>query len=129
MLDDCWSAGRTPNGTLIANPIKFPNGMADVADKLHSMGLGFGMYSSAGTYTCGGYAGSLGYEDIDAKTFASWGVDYLKYDNCFNEGQTGTPLITYNRYKKMSDALNATGRPILYSMCNWGEDYPWKVRG
>ena len=68
----------------------------------------------------------MGHEEQDANTFASWGVDYLKYDNCFNEGQSGTPLITYGRYKKMSDALNATGRPILYSMCNWGEDYPWK---
>ena len=52
-------------------------------------------------------------------------ADYLKYDNCYNEGQEGTSLITYNRYKAMSDALNATGRPILYSMCNWGKDYPW----
>jgi len=128
----------------MANMTKFPHGMGHVADQLHSMGLGFGMYSSAGTYTCGQYgrsschtdtcirltlmrtAGSLGYEKQDAQTLANWGVDYLKYDNCYNEGQSGTPLITYNRYKNMSDALNATGRPILYSMCNWGEDYPWK---
>lgn len=72
-------------------------------------------------------AGSLGYETIDAQTFASWGVDYLKYDNCYNEGQSGTPLISYNRYNTMSKALNATGRPILYSLCNWGEDGPWNV--
>lgn len=77
-------------------------------------------------YTCAGYAGSLGYEKIDAQTFADWGVDYLKYDNCYNKGQSGTPLISYNRYKAMSDALNATGRPILYSMCNWGDDKPWE---
>lgn len=83
------------------------------------------MYSDAGAYTCGQYAGSLGYEDVDAKTFASWGVDYLKYDNCYNEGQEGTEQLSYARYKKMSDALNATGRPILYSMCNWGSDRPW----
>lgn len=89
------------------------------------MGLGFGMYSSAGYYTCAQYAASLGKESQDAKTFASWGVDYLKYDNCYNGGQEGNAQITYNRYKVMSDALNATGRPILYSLCNWGTDYPW----
>ncbi|KZF25420.1 glycoside hydrolase family 27 protein [Xylona heveae TC161] len=126
LLDDCWSAGRSENGSLQHNTTRFPNGMADVADQIHSRGMRFGMYSDAGSLTCGKYAGSLGHEDVDAKTFASWGVDYLKYDNCFNEGQSGTPLITYNRYKKMSVALNSTGRPILYSMCNWGEDYPWK---
>lgn len=129
VLDDCWSVGRDPsnNNSLVANSTRFPNGMADVATSIHELGLGFGMYSSAGTMTCGRYAGSLGYEEVDANTFASWGVDYLKYDNCFNEGQSGTPLITYTRYKEMSTALNKTGRPILYGMCNWGEDYPWKV--
>ncbi|KAI9754610.1 MAG: GTP cyclohydrolase II [Chaenotheca gracillima] len=126
ILDDCWSVGRSDNGTLMPNSTRFPNGMGHVADRLHSMNLGFGMYSSAGTLTCARYPASLGYEEQDAKTFASWGVDYLKYDNCYNEGQSGTPQITYNRYKKMGDALNATGRPILYSLCNWGEDYPWK---
>ncbi|MCJ1462622.1 hypothetical protein MMC07_001224 [Pseudocyphellaria aurata] len=125
ILDDCWSAGRTPNGTLQANETKFPNGMAHVADKLHGMGFLFGMYSSAGTYTCAQYSGSLGKEKQDADTFAGWGVDYLKYDNCFNEGQSGNSLITRNRYAAMSQALNQTGRSILYSMCNWGEDYPW----
>ena len=119
--------------------------MTYVADQLHSMGLGFGMYSSAGKYTCAQYAASLGMEKQDAQTFADWGVgmscchqklpvrgrrltvfeDYLKYDNCYNEGQEGTSLTTYNRYKAMSDALNATGRPILYSMCQWGLDSPW----
>jgi len=125
ILDDCWSAGRSANGTLQPNTTKFPNGMGYVADQLHGMGLGFGMYSSAGVYTCAEYAGSLGMEKQDAQTFAGWGVDYLKYDNCFNNGQEGTSLITFNRYKAMSDALNATGRPILYSVCNWGVDYPW----
>ncbi|KAF1983965.1 glycoside hydrolase family 27 protein [Aulographum hederae CBS 113979] len=128
ILDDCWSSGRSPgaNGSLIANSTRFPNGMADVADRIHDLGLRFGMYSSAGSMTCARYTGSLGYEEVDAQTFADWGVDYLKYDNCYNEGQSGTPLITYNRYKKMQVALNNTGRPILYSLCNWGEDYPWK---
>ena len=99
--------------------------MGYVADQLHGMGLSFGMYSSAGRYTCAEYEASLGKEKQDAATFAGWGVDYLKYDNCFNEGQEGNSMITYNRYRAMSDALNATGRPILYSMCNWGTDYPW----
>lgn len=93
-------------------------------------------------YTCGGRFGSLGFEEIDAKTYAEWGVDYLsaylnvipgrlpltcvpEYDNCYNEGLAGTPKISYDRYNNMSRALNATGRPILYSMCNWGEDGPW----
>ncbi|KAF2462248.1 alpha-galactosidase precursor [Lineolata rhizophorae] len=126
ILDDCWSAGRDDNDTLVADSEKFPNGMAHVADRMHDLGLGFGMYSSAGAMTCARYAGSLGFEEKDAQTFASWGVDYLKYDNCYNEGQTGDPLTTFNRYKIMADALNATGRPILYGMCNWGEDSPWK---
>jgi len=77
-------------------------------------------------FTCAGYPGSLGHEKVDAQTFADWGVDYLKYDNCYNQGQSGTPQISYSRYKVMSDALNATGRPILYSLCNWGDDKPWE---
>lgn len=78
ILDDCWSNGRDDNGTLVPDYTKFPNGMAAVADDIHDLGLKFGMYSSAGVYTCGQYAGSLGYEEIDAQTWASWGVDYLK---------------------------------------------------
>ena len=147
VLDDCWSNGRYDNGSLRPDFTKFPNGMAHVAAQLHALGLGFGMYSDAGAYTCGQYVGSLGYETQDAQTFASWGVDYLKYgmfsaqseihgvplllscliDNCYNQGQSGTSQITFDRYNTMSKALNATGRPILYSMCNWGEDSPWNV--
>ncbi|SCU89907.1 LADA_0F00496g1_1 [Lachancea dasiensis] len=122
ILDDCWSAGRSENGSLLPDSGKFPHGMKYVADYLHERDMLFGMYSSAGEYTCAGYAGSLGYEQADADSFASWDVDYLKYDNCFNRGQFGTPLISYNRYKTMSDALNKTGRPIFYSLCNWGQD-------
>ncbi|KAI6716367.1 alpha-galactosidase [Diplocarpon mali] len=127
VLDDCWSTGRNAsnNNSLVADAAKFPRGMAAVADDIHALGLGFGMYSSAGKYTCGRYAGSLGYEEVDAQTWAEWGVDYLKYDNCYNEGQAGNQQISESRYQKMADALNATGRPILYSLCNWGEDYPW----
>lgn len=127
ILDDCWSAGRNTsgNGSLIVDTTKFPNGMAAVAEYMHSLDLKFGMYSDAGRYTCGKYEGSLGHEEIDATTFATWGVDYLKYDNCYNEGNAGTQYLSRNRYNTMSKALQATGRDILYSVSNWGEDYPW----
>ncbi|TGO48185.1 hypothetical protein BCON_0248g00090 [Botryotinia convoluta] len=127
ILDDCWSNGRnaSDNNTLVANADKFPQGMKAVADAIHDLGLKFGMYSDAGEYTCGGYAGSLGYETVDANYFASVGVDYLKYDNCYNTGQAGTQYLSSQRYQVMAKALNATGRPILYSLCNWGEDSPW----
>ncbi|KAF2098346.1 alpha-galactosidase/alpha-n-acetylgalactosaminidase [Rhizodiscina lignyota] len=125
IIDDCWSAGRNSTGHLQANSTKFPNGIADVASKVHAMGLKLGIYSDAGNFTCGGYEGSLGHEEIDAQTWASWGVDYLKYDNCNNDGQMGTAQATASRYKVMQRALNATGRPILYSMCNWGDDAVW----
>ncbi|KAL5481045.1 hypothetical protein ACEPAI_9986 [Sanghuangporus weigelae] len=123
--DDCWSAGRNSSGHLQVDTTKFPRGIAVVADEIHSLDLGFGIYSDAGSLTCGRFIGSLGNESIDAETWANWGVDYLKYDNCYNEGQSGTPQITATRYKTMASALNSTGRQILYSMCNWGEDRPW----
>ncbi|KAF9647601.1 alpha-galactosidase [Thelephora ganbajun] len=128
---ECYSVGwhdvsRDPNtGAPRCDPERFPNGIKATSEKVHALGLKVGIYSSAGRYTCGGRFGSLGYEEIDAKTYAEWGIDYLKYDNCYNEGQSGTPLISFDRYAKMSRALNATGRPILYSICNWGEDQPW----
>lgn len=127
ILDDCWSAGRNTsgNGSIIADLTKFPNGMAAVAEGVHDLGLKFGMYSSAGRYTCGSYEGSLGHEEVDAQTWANWGVDYLKYDNCYNQGEAGTQKLSRDRYNVMSEALNKTGRPILYSLCNWGENYPW----
>ena len=78
-------------------------------------GLKFGIYSSAGVMTCMGYAGSLYYEDIDAKDWADWGVDFLKYDNCFNDN-----IDSFQRYKRMSSAIQKTNKPIFYSLCNWG---------
>ncbi|KAF9780565.1 alpha-galactosidase [Thelephora terrestris] len=127
VMDDCWhDVSRHPDtGAPRPDPERFPRGIKAVSDEVHALGLKIGIYSSAGMYTCAGRFGSLGYEEIDAKTYAEWGIDYLKYDNCFNEGQSGTPLLSFNRYAMMSRALNATGRPILYSMCNWGEDQPW----
>ncbi|KAF2670247.1 glycoside hydrolase [Microthyrium microscopicum] len=125
ILDDCWSTGRNDSGYLVEDTVKFPNGMKSLISQVHSYGLKFGIYSSAGLYTCGRYPGSLGYEQKDADLWASWGVDYLKYDNCYNQGQSGTPKLSFDRYNVMSKALNATGRPILYSMCNWGQDNPF----
>ncbi|GJJ08131.1 Protein argonaute mel1 [Clathrus columnatus] len=127
IMDDCWHAAtRDPETNAPRpDPERFPNGIKYVADRVHELGLKFGIYSSAGRYTCAGRFGSLDFEEIDAKTYAEWNVDYLKYDNCFNEGRAGTPLISFERYANMSRALNATGRPILYAMCNWGEDGPW----
>ena len=116
-LDDCWQSSRDENGTIIPDPINFPNGIKSLADYAHSKGLKFGLYSDAGFQTCGGKPGSLGKEEIDAKTYAEWGVDYLKYDNCYNDDSPSK-----DRYTKMRDALNNTGRQIFFSMCSWGAD-------
>lgn len=109
---------------------KFPSGIKSIVDKIHALGFKFGMYSSAGVLTCGRFPGSLGYEQKDADLWAEWGVDYLKYDNCYNQGQSGTPKLSFDRYKVMSDALNSTGRDMVYAMCNWGNDdpYDWAYR-
>jgi alpha-galactosidase len=104
---------------------KFPSGMKSISDRIHTLGFKFGMYSSAGTFTCGKFLGSLDHETQDAQSWAEWGVDYLKYDNCFNQGRSGTPKLSFDRFKVMSDALNATGREIVYGMCNWGNDDPY----
>ena len=127
IFDDAMTElNRSSNGTLIANAGKFPSGLRSIADQLHGYGLLFGVYSSGGKYTCGGYPGSLGYEAQDAAWWASIGADYLKYDNCYNEGLSGTPKISQDRYAAMSNALNSTGRNFVYSMCNWGDDKPWE---
>ena len=121
-LDDCWMLPeRTDDGHFIPDPQAFPKGMKDLGDFIHDRNLKFGIYSCAGTMTCAGRAGSLYHEEIDAMDFASWGVDYLKYDNCYNNS---VPGIT--RYPAMRDALAATGRPIFYSGCNWGEEESWR---
>ena len=121
-IDDCWSTkSRNANGDLVADPQKFPNGIKALADYVHSKGLKLGIYSSAGTTTCAGYPASLGYERRDAALWASWGIDYLKYDNCGDhQGKNGQ-----QRYTAMRDALAATGRPILFSLCNWGQESVW----
>ncbi len=121
-IDDCWSTkSRNSNGDLVPDPQKFPNGIKAVADYVHSKGLKLGIYSSAGLTTCAGYPASLGNERRDAALWASWGIDYLKYDNCGDhQGKNGQ-----QRYTAMRDALAATGRPILFSLCNWGQESVW----
>ncbi|KFZ20203.1 hypothetical protein V502_03269, partial [Pseudogymnoascus sp. VKM F-4520 (FW-2644)] len=129
-IDDCWSTkSRDSSGNLVPDPNKFPQGMKSVADQIHSMGLKFGLYGDAGTMTCGGYPGSQGYEAQDAKSLASWGIDYWKHDNCYtpcNSGQQQTCSDpagnTQTWYVTMRDALESSGRPIFYSLCNWGRD-------
>jgi alpha-galactosidase len=120
-IDDCWMASsRDGSGRLVPDPVKFPHGITGVANYVHGKGLKLGIYESAGTATCAGFPGSLNHEQTDANTFASWGVDYLKYDNCNNQG---VPWQT--RYNAMRDALANTGRPIVYSLCEWGENSVW----
>ncbi|MDX6354010.1 MAG: alpha-galactosidase [Streptomyces sp.] len=123
-LDDCWALPqRDADGDLVPDPVRFPDGIKALADYVHSKGLKFGLYSSAGTKTCdavSGFPGGLGHEQQDAELWASWGVDYVKYDNCNNDGSS-----TQSRYTAMGEALKATGRPILYSICEWGSTQPW----
>lgn len=119
VIDDCWSLRqRDENGLLVADPEKFPSGMKALADYVHSKGLKFGMYSCDGPLTCAKYPGSFDHEFDDAKTFAQWGVDFLKYDNCFKPKIDGNIL-----YRRMAMALRNCGRDILFSACNWGVEH------
>ncbi|HUH33346.1 MAG TPA: glycoside hydrolase family 27 protein, partial [Daejeonella sp.] len=107
---------------IIADPKKFPSGIKAFADYVHSKGLKLGIYSNAAQLTCGGFTGSLNFEDQDAKTFATWGVDYLKYDYCGAPADSATAV---ERYKKMGDAVRKTGRDIALAICEWGDRKPW----
>lgn len=119
-LDDCWQAStRDANGFIQADPVRFPSGLKALSDYIHAKGLKFGIYSSAGFKTCQAYPASLGLEEADAASYAAWGVDYLKYDNCYQDH--GPPV---NRYGAMSSALKASGRDIFYSLCEWGRENP-----
>ncbi|KAJ3690205.1 hypothetical protein LUZ61_019369 [Rhynchospora tenuis] len=120
-IDDCWAEQeRDSEGYLVPNKKTFPSGIKALADYIHSKGLKLGIYSDAGFQTCSNkMPGSLGYEQKDAETFASWGIDYLKYDNCNNNYSEPT-----KRYPPMSQALIKTGRPIFFSLCEWGEMHP-----
>lgn len=119
-IDDCWSTvTRNLEGQLVPDPKTFPSGIKALADYVHGKGLKLGIYSDAGLFTCQVRPGSLYHENDDAKLFASWGVDYLKYDNCYNLG-----IDPKKRYPPMRDALNSTGRTIFYSLCEWGVEDP-----
>ena len=121
-IDDCWAEpARDASGNLVPNRTRFPSGIKALADYVHGKGLKFGIYTSAGTKTCNslGFPGGLGHEQQDANLFASWGVDYLKYDNCNNQG-----VDAQQRYGAMHTALANTGRPIVYSITEWGSTTP-----
>ena len=120
VIDDCWQIARDAEGNIQADAKRFPGGIKALADYVHSLGLKFGLYSDAGRKTCDGRPGSRGYEFQDARSYARWGVDYLKYDWCSADGQT-----TRESYTLMRDALALAGRPIVFSLCEWGNSKPW----
>jgi alpha-galactosidase len=130
-IDDTWEAGRDAQGNILTNS-KFPD-MKALADFVHSKGLKLGIYSSPGPKTCAGFEGSYGHELQDARTYASWGIDYLKYDLCglgtimkAAPSREAANKIMVDAYVKMRDALQSTGRPILYSLCQYGDDAVWR---
>ena len=130
-IDDTWEGERDAQGVIHTNS-KFPD-MKALADYVHSKGLKLGIYSSPGAKTCAGYAGSLGHEAQDAKTYAEWGVDYLKYDLCSltpSVEKAGSleagHAVEAAAYEKMRDAIRATGRPMVYSLCQYGINQPWR---
>jgi len=123
-IDDCWHGERDALGNPQPNAERFPSGMKALADYVHSKGLKLGIYSDVGDKTCGGHFGSRGHEYQDAKTYADWGIDYVKYDWCNAKG-----LNPEGAYSTMRDAIKASGRPMLFSMCEWGDNKPWEWAG
>ena len=120
VIDDCWQVARDARGRLVADSARFPGGIKPLADYVHSRGLKFGIYTDAGRKTCQGRPGTYGFEELDARTFADWGVDYIKEDWCYAER-----LDAPTQYAKFKDALAKTGRPIVLSICEWGSASPW----
>jgi alpha-galactosidase len=120
VIDDCWQISRDAQGNILPDPQRFPSGMKALADYVHSKGLKFGLYSDAGTLTCQKRPGSRGYEFQDARQYAAWEVDYLKYDWCSTSTQNAQAS-----YSIMRDALLKSGRPIVFSICEWGTAKPW----
>jgi len=126
-IDDCWSlATRGADGSLQHDPARFPDGIKPIADYVHGLGLKLGIYGDRGIETCGHRAGSEGHEVQDAMTFESWGVDYLKYDNCPDPGADPGPRIQ-PQFQAMRDALDGLTRPVVYSVCAWSF-YEWATR-
>jgi len=124
VIDDCWQVTRDSGGTIVPDPQRFPGGIAALAEYVHAKGLKFGIYTDAGTQTCEGRPGSYNHEEQDARTYASWGVDYVKVDWCHHEG-----LDARTQYTKVRDALAGAGRPIVFSICEWGSNRPWEWAG
>jgi alpha-galactosidase len=120
-IDDCWHGKRDKDGVIHPDAKRFPSGMKALADYVHSKGLKLGIYSDVGATTCGGHPGSRGHEYQDAITYAAWGVDYVKYDWCDSKG-----LSPVGAYTTMRDAIRSAGRPMLFSMCEWGDNKPWE---
>lgn len=122
VLDDGWmTRERDSNGNLVPDPEKFPGGMKALVDYVHAKGLKFGLYNCAGTKTCAGYPGTRGYEYQDARFYASLNIDFLKYDWCNTQG-----INSKEAYTTMSNALKAAGKPIVFSLCEWGDTNPWE---
>ena len=119
-IDDCWQGARDSGGFIHPDPVRFPSGMKALASYVHARGLKFGLYSDAGAQTCAKRPGSRGFEQADARQYASWDVDYLKYDWCYTDGMSAPAA-----YGAMRDALAHAGRPILFSICEWGKSQPW----
>jgi alpha-galactosidase len=119
-IDDCWHGTRDENGSIRPDAGRFPSGMKALADYVHGKGLRLGLYSDVGATTCGGRPGSRGHEYQDAITYAGWGIDYLKYDWCDAKG-----LNAVGAYITMRDAIRGAGRPMLFSICEWGDNKPW----
>lgn len=117
-IDDLWQGGRDRQNNIIPDPEKFPNGIKALADYVHSKGLKLGIYSDAAQLTCGGWTASLGFEEQDARTFASWGIDYLKYDYCNAPEDSATAR---HHYRTMANALQNSGRDIVLGICEWGQ--------
>jgi alpha-galactosidase len=120
VIDDCWQVSRDPAGNIVPDPQRFRSGMKALADYIHAQGLKFGLYSDAGTGTCQNRPGGRGYEFQDARQYAAWGVDYLKYDWCNHSTQNSEAS-----YSTMRDALQKSGRLIVFSLCEWGSTKPW----
>ena len=120
-IDDCWHGKRDADGFIQADPKHFPHGIKALADYVHSRGLKLGIYSDAGSETCAGRPGSLGHEYQDALQYARWEVDYLKYDWC-----NTTNVNAQGAYQLMRDAIQAAGRPLFFSICEWGDNHPWR---
>jgi alpha-galactosidase len=122
-IDDYWHADmRAADGKPLVDSVKFPHGMKYLADYVHSKGLKLGIYSCAGNMTCGRRFGGYGYEEIDAKAYAEWGIDLLKYDYCYAPWSRKAAV---ERYTKMGTALKNSGRDIVFSVCEWGIRKPW----